>query len=155
MPTRLTPLRRSRHKMSIDEMNDLMVGYAPCRSIFRNETERRDCWLRHREQLLAWSHHGRRPDAWWRFESPVPYPGDGSYQEATLYEAGLLRPEEVASVMERWRHWFDHAQEPDFSYCTGNGWLKDEEARRAQYRWAGIPHALIKQWTEERKGSPA
>ena len=62
-----------------------------------------------------------------------------------------------------WKHWrehFDHANEPGwYGHCIGHAkkgdtfatWLHGEEGRRAHYKWAGIPHALIKKWTAEHK----
>src|SRR5262249_57849401 len=75
-------------------------------------------------------------------------------------EAGLLAPEEVATLEASWRKRFDHTNEPDWvGHCIGHAkpgdtfatWLHGAEGRRAYYRWAGIPKALVKRWTKERK----
>jgi hypothetical protein len=40
-----------------------------------------------------------------------------------------------------------HGKEGD-TFAT---WLKGAAAKRAHYRWAGIPSSLIRKWTEERQ----
>src|SRR5262249_12182912 len=95
--------------------------------------------------------------AWWEYDSPIPCPRDAAYAKAAPWERGLLFPEEVTLLEARWRERFDEAQAADFSYCIGHDpkrncgvWLNGDEARSAHYRWAGIPHALIKRWTKQR-----
>src|SRR5262249_43808821 len=76
-----------------------------------------------------------------------------------LWEAGLLTPEEVTELKADWRRHFEHANEPDWiGFCKGQKpgttqawWLYGAQGRRAHYRWAGIPHALIQKWTAQRK----
>src|SRR4028118_1378804 len=95
-------------------------------------------WQRHRERMMAHTRPGRRPEEWWEYEAPIPWPG---YDDETLvlYKAGLLRDEGIAELRAFGRQWDDHAQRPGFSYCKGPGqWLEGAEARRAQYRWAQI-----------------
>jgi hypothetical protein len=44
-------------------------------------------------------------------------------------------------------------------YCVGftkpsdttSTWLKGEAAKRAHLKWAGVPRALIRKWTAERR----
>jgi hypothetical protein len=101
---------------------------------------------------------GRRPAGWWEFESPIPYPGR-DYAQAALYEAGLLTEGEVAELISRWRRDFERAQDPGFTYCVGFAklgnttatWIQGEAARKALYRWSGIPKALLRKWTAERR----
>jgi hypothetical protein len=103
---------------------------------------------------------GRRPLAWWEFEAPIPYPGYDD-EEAALYEAGLLGEQEAAMQVQQWRIAFDRAQAPGFAFCLGHrkpsdmfaSWLEGAAAKRAHYRWAGIPRSLLKKWIAERRRS--
>ncbi len=110
-------------------------------------------WERHREQILAQTRAGRRPEEWWEYEAPFDYPG---YDDETvaLYRAGLLTEEELAELTPWWREQYDKATEPDFSYTVGPGKiLKGEAARKAHYRWACIPPNIVKRWDAERVAS--
>jgi hypothetical protein len=135
------------------------------RSPFESKEDRQAAWERHREYLMAKCHHGVRPTAWWDYDAPalgVRRPVRPEYEKATLWEAGLLSPEEAATLEREWRGYFDHGNSPDYiGECVGYDrvrhcavWAKGDVARRALYKWAGIPKALIKRWTEER-GRPA
>ena len=37
------------------------------------------------------------------------------------------------------------------SCCAGAIWLKGEAARKAHLKWAGVPRALIRKWTSQRR----
>ena len=129
----------------------LLYGPDPRWDAFRTEEEHRDAWLRNRDRLLAWHRHGHRPMAWWHFESPIPFLGYDR-EQAVLFEAGLLGEEESATLVTEWRREFERAQASDFWVCQGPGrFLHGKEARRAYYRWAGIPRDLLKRWTRERR----
>jgi hypothetical protein len=111
--------------------------------------EHRDAWVRNRDRLLPGYRHGRRPAAWWRFESPIKYPGYDR-EQSTLYAAGLLTEEESAELVGWWSEQYTRAQDPNFFYCRGPGdILKGAIARREHYKWADIPRALLRQWTLE------
>jgi hypothetical protein len=142
-------------------MQEMVLRYGPDErwaDAFRDEDEHRDAWIRNRNHFLALYRHGRRPQAWWQFESPIPYPGYDR-EQATLYQAGLLGEEEAASLVNEWRQDFERAQEPGFMYCAGFAkpsdtvatWLSGEAARKAHLKWAGVPHTLIRKWTAERR----
>jgi hypothetical protein len=151
MVTNRTPISRRSRRLSIPEHMNLTLGPSPRRpAVFASDAERRAVWMQHRDELIGQC-TGTRPDAWWCYDAPIPYPKDRQYEEATLFEAGLLAPDEIAPVMMRWRAHFDDAQVPDFFYCTGDGWLRGAEAREAQYKWAGIPRKLLVQWRAERR----
>jgi hypothetical protein len=152
MTTNRMPIRRGARRLSITEHMDLTIGSSPRRPVFASDAERRQVWMQHRDELIQQC-TGTRPDAWWQYESPIPYPKSRDYEEAALYEAGLLAADEVAPVMMRWRAHFDDAQVPGFGYCTGYGWLHGAAARKAHYRWAGIPRDLLEQWKAERRQS--
>jgi hypothetical protein len=58
-----------------------------------------------------------------------------------------------------WRRDFERAQQPGFKFCIGHAkpgdtfasWLEGEPAKRAHLKWAGVPRALIRKWTAERR----
>jgi hypothetical protein len=118
----------------------------------------RERWSRWREKLLANCHPGKRPPEWWAYESPVPRSPDFDLPESIqLYEIGELRPDEIEALLPLWRTHYDRAQAPGFSYCSGYDtaqrsgvWLKGAAARRALYKWAGIPPDVVKRWDGER-----
>jgi hypothetical protein len=159
MATNRTPLQRSgRLRLSHEEALSLRYGDLPGRPAFASEEQRREAWFYHRDRLLQHCSGGQRPAGWWNYESPIPYPGR-DYAEAALYEAKLLTESEVAELTARWRSDFERAQEPGFARCMGFArpgdttatWLRGKAARRAFYRWSGVPRDLLKRWTRERR----
>ena len=53
---------------------------------------------------------------------------------------GELAGAELDQVMGEWRQTYEHALRSGFSYNNGaGGWREGGAARRAYYRWAGIP----------------
>ena len=117
---------------------------------FASEPEHAEAWARNRERLMAACPHGRRPAAWWQFKSPIPYPRDDEYAPAALFEAELLTDSETAELVAEWREQFETAQAAGFWFCLGPGrFLKGQPAKRAHYRWAGIPVKLVKRWSLE------
>jgi hypothetical protein len=115
-------------------------------------------WERHRDLMMARAVAGRRPEEWWEYEAPIPRPRDSEDEAPVLYEAGLLSAAEIAELMPRWREHYDKANKPDFCFCIGHAkpgdtfasWLEGAAARRAHYRWSGIPREIIKKWDAER-----
>lgn len=117
---------------------------------FESEAARREAWEVHRERLMAHRHAGTRPDGWWCYESPIPYPGY-ERERSALYEAGLLSAEEVAEVTAWWREQYDRGCAPEFRCVRGpNDLLQGEAARAAHHSWADIPAALVEQWERDR-----
>ena len=108
-------------------------------------------WQRHREQMMAREHPGRRPEEWWTYESPLgALPTSDKPQCLLLYEMGELREDELAALMPERRKDWEHAQEPDFFYCGGPGkWLEGRAAQKAHYLWAGIPEPVLAQFEAE------
>jgi hypothetical protein len=160
MATNRTPLQRpNRLRLSHEEEMSLQYGDLPGRPGFPSGEERRAAWFHHRDRLLMHCSDGRRPAGWWDFECPIRRPRDRDYAPAVLWEAGLLAESEVTELMAHWREHFERAQAPDFMFCIGHAkpgdtfatWLKGAAARRAHYRWAGIPRALLKEWTTQRR----
>jgi hypothetical protein len=162
MPT--LPPDRSRRSLSHGQRMFLLYGPADrWDDAFADEREVYEAWNQHRAQILSY-YRGRRPWAWWALESAIPFPGHDR-ERAVLYEAGLLGEEERAELVAHWRARFVQAQQPGFTYCVGFAkpgdttatWLEGAPARRAHYRWAGIPrsllHALLKEWLRGRPRS--
>jgi hypothetical protein len=100
---------------------------------------------------MAMAGAGRRPLEWWEYETEVERPHDLGDAEIALFEMGELSEAEAAELMPRWRDRYEHAHSPNFSYCTGDTWLKGEEAKQRLYRWAGIPPAIVRKWDDERE----
>jgi hypothetical protein len=160
MPTNRVPLHRRRRHLTWAEEMSLEWGEAEHRGIaFRTDQERREAWERHRDYLMARCDRGFRPQAWWDYDCPIPRPRDHDYEKAVLWEAGLLTDQERKDLEAQWREHYDQAQRPGFQFCIGHAkhgdtfatWIKGRAARRAQYKWAGIPHELVRRWTEERQ----
>ena len=62
---------------------------------FESEDEARAAWERHRASMLRmFGQDGRRPIAWWAFDRPEGLAFDRDTERSTLYEAGLLDPDE-------------------------------------------------------------
>ena len=155
MPTNRTPLRRpSRRRLSHSQEMALWMGEVPQKPAFRDEEEAREAWFYHRDRLLAaLGRHGRRPMAWWHFESKLSWPGYDR-QQSVLFEAGVLTEEEAAELVAWWHEQFERAQRPDFFFCAGPGRLfSGADARRRQYAWADIPDRLVKEWEATYRGS--
>jgi hypothetical protein len=69
---------------------DLWLGPSHHDPAFASEEERRRLWCEHRECLMGyWANDGHRPQAWWKYDSPIPFPGPAR-ERSTLYEHGLI-----------------------------------------------------------------
>ena len=108
-------------------------------------------WLKHKDWIVASTRAGSRPEEWWEYEKQMPRPRGLGNERITLYEMAELSDTELAELIPEWREEYEKANGLNFSYCTGDGWLRGEAAKRAQYRWAGIPRALVKKWDDERR----
>jgi hypothetical protein len=146
----LTPSQPT-DRLPFQQENSLRYGELTVRPAFSDDEARQVAWVLHRDRLLQHCSGGKRPAGWWDYDSPVPYPRDPDYAEATLYEAELLVESEVTELMARWRSEFERAQDPGFMFCAGAIWLKGEAARKAHLKWAGVPRALIRKWTSQRR----
>jgi len=100
---------------------------------------------------MASTRAGSRPEEWWAYEKQMPQPCDLGDERITLFEMAELTETELAELMPEWREEYEKANEPNFGYCTGDGWLRGEAAKRAHHSWAGIPPALVKKWDAERR----
>ena len=141
----------------------LELGFDPGYGAYSTWEEYRAVWELHRARFMTRFDWGIRPQAWWDLEAPklgVQQPREYEYEKATLWENGLLTPAEIVQLEKHWREHFDHANEPGwYGHCIGHAkkgdtfatWLHGEDGRRAHYKWAGIPHALIKKWTAHKR----
>jgi hypothetical protein len=90
--------------MSEDQRQDLECGFAyfAAGPVFRNEAQRRACWLRHRRQIMAaWDRPGERPRAMWAFDLPeLLAEHDGN--EAAAVHARLADAPERRQIELRW-----------------------------------------------------
>jgi hypothetical protein len=110
-------------------------------------------WERHRERIMAHGHAGYRPEEWWAYESPDPRRDRDERQCLQLYQMGELSPEEIEELIPEWRQNYEWSQHKSFFYPLGPGnFLHGARARRALYRWAGIPAEILEQWDRERVG---
>jgi hypothetical protein len=151
MPT--PPPDRSRRSLNHGQRMFLLYGPADqWADAFADEREVREAWEQHRARILGHYRRGRRPWGWWQFEAgELRYPGYDR-EQAVLFEAGLLAPEERAELVTDWRREFERAQAADFWICLGPGRsLKGAPARRQHYKWADVPRELLLRWTRERR----
>jgi hypothetical protein len=155
MPTERKPLHRAhRSRLADDEEMELWLGPSHRGSAFESETGRQWAWTQHRDRLMdIWGKHGKRPWAWWHYESGCAHPGN--HQTSTLYEMGILSDEERAELLAEWRRQFERAWRPGFFHCEGPGaFFHGEIARRKHFAWADIPRALLKEWRSQRRRRP-
>jgi hypothetical protein len=126
---------------------ELWLGASHHGSAFASEEERRRLWTEHRDRLMRlFGQDGCRPMAWWKYESPVPFPGL-KLQRSTLYEHGLLGEAEARALVIDWRAEFKRASQPDFVYVAGPGEIyQGALARQKHFAWADIPPSLLQQW---------
>jgi hypothetical protein len=130
-------------------VNELWLG--PSNGTFFNSREElQQTWEVARAWMLrVFGRSGRRPAAWWEFDSPIPYPGRDR-ETAVLYEANLLDAEERDQLEHGWRRQFEHSLEPGFSVTVSPELiLSGARARTAHWDWAGIPTSLRERWRAE------
>jgi hypothetical protein len=117
---------------------------------FADEWEVYESWNQHRARILGRYRGGRRPWAWWAFESGRSHPGN--HEASTLYAMGVFSDEEYTEVVAWWHEQYLRAWGPHFFHCEGPGRLfTGPIARRKHYAWADIPKNLLMQWTKERR----
>ena len=151
MTTNRTPIRRaSRGALSSDQEQCLWLGVGRNGFPFEDEEQAKELWERHKPRLMeAHARNGHRPYAWWMYDAPEGLEYDYETERSTLFEAGLLEPEEAAALVASWRAEFDRCHAPDFTYCGGPGlFLRGREAARRHLEWADVPASLIPQWSK-------
>src|SRR5262249_40158072 len=110
---------------------ELWVGPNPSGSYFGSPEELRAAWETHRDEIMQrWGSHGRRPCAWWAFDSDLEHPGYDR-ERSTLWRAGVLSEAERAELEEGWRQDFDAARG------------MDARDRREHFEHCDVPHELI------------
>jgi hypothetical protein len=131
---------------------ELWLGPSHHGSSFASEEERRRLWVENRDRLMRlFGRDGCRPIAWWKYESPVPFPGL-KLQRSTLYEHGLLGEAEARALVSDWKVEFERASQPSFFFTAAPGEiLQGEAARQKHFAWADIPSALVQQWEAARQ----
>lgn len=147
MPIKERLPKERRHQLNADQEQELWLGPTRRGSAFTDAAQAQWAWQSNRDRLMQrYARDGRRPMAWWAFESPIKFPGYDR-QQAALCAAGLLTEGERAELLTWWRQEFDKAQAPGFTFCAGPGiFLRGVEATHQHYRWADIPAELVKQW---------
>jgi hypothetical protein len=144
---------KQKRKLGYDEFCALTFGnnfFRHTGPVFETDEDYQVAWLLHRDELLT-SNPGRRPAAWWQLEAPVGLekPSHSGDETVLLFERGLLTKDEIAKLMPQWRVFYKEAQQPDFTFRTGDGWIEGDKARREHYQWAGIPRAMVAQFDAE------
>jgi hypothetical protein len=136
------------------ELMELWLGPSSDGSCFETREALQCAWAKGRAYVMAtWAKAGRRPQAWWEFESPLPYPGRGR-EKSALYSAGLMGARERKQVVSEWRREFQRAQAADFTVTVGpDRILRGPAAQEAHYAWCDLPLELQKKWSAERRRS--
>ena len=152
MPVKERTPKERRHQLNHEEEQELWLGPTRRGSVFESAAQAQWAWTSNRDGLmLRYARDGRRPLAWWRFESSLAWPGRDRERSA-LFRAGVLSEDERAELVAWWRQEFDKAQAPGFTFCAGPGnFVKGADARREHYRWADVPLELVKEWTTQRR----
>src|SRR5215469_370777 len=129
MPTNRKYLRRShRTTMTATQEMELWLGPGSNGSSFESDEHRREVWVRYRDKVMRqWGKHGRRPYAWWYYESAAFGVGHGrhpgAHERSILFEfpefASVLTPEERAELEAYWRREFDRSWDEHFFFCAG------------------------------------
>jgi hypothetical protein len=153
MATNRHPIRHP-HRGQLNHAQLMVLRYGPdprWANAFHSEEHFRAAWERHRDRILAGYRRGRRPQGWWRFEAPFPYPGYAK-EPVALLAAGVLTEQESAELIAFWREQFERGWQPHFFHCDGPGRIfHGSIGRRKHFAWAGIPAELVRRWTAERR----
>jgi hypothetical protein len=131
---------------------ELWLGPSHHGSTFASEEERRRLWVENRDRLVRlFGHDGCRPMAWWKYESPVPFPGL-RLQRSTLYEHGLLGKAEARALVADWRAEFARASQRDFFFVAAPDEIyQGAVARQKHFAWADVPLTLLQEWEAARQ----
>jgi len=117
---------------------------------FSNDDEAREAWVLNRPRLMSlFAFGGRRPQGWWKYESPIPWPGF-NLERSTLWEAGLLGAAERRALEADWRNEFFLSLQPGFTFRERSGdYLHGHEAHIAHLVFCDVPAALAERWSSE------
>ena len=141
-----TPYTNNDKSITASQEMELWLGPSPRGgSLFSDDEARHRAWFENRARLMElFAHDGRRPQAWWRYEAPIPFPGF-SQERSALWEAGLLDKAEKRDLESRWHHEFRRSLAPDFTHLG----LRGYEAHIAHLVFHDVPAALAERWATE------
>jgi hypothetical protein len=124
--------------LTFSELQELWLG--PCNgSVFDSPEDLRAAWVSGRAVVMRlWGSHGRRPCAWWAFDTALEHPGYAK-ERSFLYEHKELAPAERTELEREWRRDFDAA-------CR-----MDARERREHLEHCDVPAELVTAWEVERK----
>jgi hypothetical protein len=123
-------------------------------SSFESDEHRREVWFRYRDQVMRrWGKNGKRPYAWWRYESPFPsrrHPG--VHEQSILYEfTDALGEDERAELEAFWRKEFDKTWREGFSCYHEKRIFSGDVARELHWLWADIAPPYLDKLLAERE----
>ena len=149
MPVKERLPKERRHQLNADQEMELWLGPSHRGSAFTDAAQQRWAWQSNRDRLMQrYACAGKRPWAWWRLEMGCPHPFD--HEASTLYEMGLLAPEERAELEHWWHEQYLRAWDPHFFHCEGPGRIfAGADGRRKHLAWADVPKSLLLQWMKE------
>ena len=125
--------------LTYTELMELWLGPNPTGSCFCSREELVAAWAAGRAVVMRlWGSDGRRPMAWWQFDTELRYPGH-CREKSFLWQHGILGPEERLEVEAGWRQAFDEARR------------MGARERREHYEHHDIPDELIQAWTAARR----
>jgi hypothetical protein len=141
------PVRTRTRSITFSQEQELWLGPSHRGSVFKDDEERQRAWFSNRDRLMElFAHNGYRPMAYWRYESPVPWPGF-CLAKSTLWAAGLLGENEARQLEETWRVEFDRSREPNFTFNDGpRGMLSGWAAHVAHLVYCDVPADLAERW---------
>lgn len=130
---------------------EMWLGPGSSGSAFVSEKEQRAYWRENRDRILL-MHGGRarRPWGFWRYDSPVAWPGYDR-ERSVLYVEGLLDDVEARELLAYWHEQFERANSPDFVYHWNGRLLRGAVARRQHYQHIDIPLEEAVAFTNERR----
>jgi hypothetical protein len=85
-------------ELTPEQRKDLRYSWTP--TAFASEADRRMAWEAHREALLAESHAGRRPHAFWQYDEPKAHAQRMALETDVqlLWRFGLLTEAEITEL---------------------------------------------------------
>ena|SRR5262249_22003225 len=144
-----SPQRKPVVERTITSTQEMELWLGPSRggSAFSSDEQRRRAWVEHRDRLMGyWANGGRRPQAWWKYESPIPWPGF-NLERSTLWAAGLLSADEARQLEKNWHEEFNCSLAPGFAFHDGpRGILTGWEAHIAHLVFNDTPAILAERW---------
>jgi hypothetical protein len=126
--------------LTLSEIQELWLGPHPTTgSCFCSREELVAAWAAGRAVVMRlWGSGGRRPMAWWQFDTELKYPGYAR-ERSFLWRHGILEPEETLEAEAEWQR--------DFDAARGMG----ARERREHLAYHDVPAELVTAWEAERK----